>query len=204
MSKKVKLIIAGGLAIVVGFFVVLPNTGSISPSERLTVEITSPSGRTPVTESSIMVTGIVSNTDATVMVDGNEVTLNDDGGFSSEIELEYGTNRITVMAEKEDLRTVNRTLTVPRELQLTIDTPEDNSEYSESRITVAGAVSDTAANVMVAGRDVAIDPETGAWSTQLDLHYPLTVLSVSAQLDGVDPITHLLNINFNAALSSVN
>lgn len=202
MSKKVKLIVFGGLALVIGFFVMTPNFGENTPSERLRVEITAPTSRTPVTEPSIMVTGIVSNNEATVTVDDQEVTLNEDGGFAHEMALAYGTNRITVKAEKEDLRTVDRTLTVPRELQLTIDTPQDNSEYTDSRITVAGAVSDTAANILVAGREVPVDSETGAWSTELDLHYPLTVLNVTANLDGVDAITQLLNINLDSSLSS--
>lgn len=199
MSKNKKIFGVLGVIAVAAYFIISGMSGGSSAAEeRLSLEITTPAGRASVTEASIAVTGIVSNPLATVKINDEVVEVSDEGAFAHNVALDYGSNRISVSADHENMRASNRVLTVPRNMTLVVDNPADNANVSDRRITVSGNVSDTNARVMVAGSEVAVNSDDGAWSTDLDLHYALTIINVTARLDGIDPITHLISVNYGA------
>ncbi|MEX2443316.1 MAG: hypothetical protein WD492_06915 [Alkalispirochaeta sp.] len=197
MSKKGKIIGAVVLGVaLVATLVIRGNNNSSASEERLQLEITSPAGRDAVTEEQLTVTGIVSNPAAEITVNNEVVSVDSEGGFSHEVSLEYGDNRIIVEAAGESFRATQRTLRIPRQMILEIVTPEQDITVSENVISFTGTVSDPTASVMVAGRPVEI-LEDGSWSIDLDLYYPLTVINVTASREGINSITHLLTINFD-------
>ncbi|MFW5694422.1 MAG: hypothetical protein ACOCYB_04590 [Alkalispirochaeta sp.] len=197
MSKKGKIIgaIVIGVALV-ATLVIRGNNNSAVAEERLQLEITSPAGRDAVTDEELVVTGIVSNSAARLTVNDEVVSVDEEGGFSHPIMLEYGDNRIRVQADGEEFRAVQRTLRIPRRMVLTVSAPELDSTVGTNVINFVGTVSDLSATVMVAGRPVEI-AEDGSWSTELNLHYPLTVINVTASREGIDPITQLVTVNFD-------
>jgi len=199
MSKARKYLIIGAIAVVVvGFLVIRANGDKFVADERLQLEITSPASRTSVTDAEITVTGIVSNAVAAVTVDGESVVVSADGSFSRPMALEYGSNRIVVEAAGEGLRPTTRSLIIPREMVLEVLGPVQDSLSSVESITVHGTVSDSEATIMVAGTDVAVAAD-GTWTMQFNLHYPLTVINVTARREGIEPITELVSVNFGPA-----
>lgn len=197
MSKKGKIIgaIVVGVA-VVATLVIRGNSETAVSNERLQLEITSPAGRDSVTEEILTVTGIVSNSEAEIRVNDDVVSVDSEGSFSHEVAMEYGDNRVSVEATGDGFRPTQRTLRLSRKMVLAITAPEPDSTVTDNVITLSGTVSDLNATLMVAGRPVALT-EDGSWSTDLDLHYPLTVVNVTASREGTDPITQLLTINYD-------
>jgi hypothetical protein len=203
MSKKG--IIIGAVVIgvaLVATLVLRGNSEATASDERLQLEITSPAGRDSVTEEMLTVTGIVSNPAATITVNDEVVSVDSDGGFSHPVSMDYGDNRIIVEASGETFRATQRTLRISRQMVLEITSPEPDSTVRENLIRLAGSVSDLGATLMVAGIPVEI-ADDGSWTTELTLHYPLTVINITASRDGIEPITHLLTVNFDPALVSV-
>lgn len=197
MSKKGMIIgaVVVGVALV-ATLVLRGNSETTASDERLQLEITSPAGRDSVTEELLTVTGIVSNPEAEIRVNEDVVSVDSEGSFSHEVVMEYGQNRVTVEAAGEGFRPTQRTLRLSREMVLAITAPDPDSTVGDNVITLSGTVSDLNATLMVAGRPVAL-AEDGSWSTDLNLHYPLTVINVTASREGIDPITQLLTINFD-------
>ena len=68
------------------------------PAPVLSLEITSPEDGDELSESLVTVNGIVSNSEATVTVNGNEAEVAEDGSFSAQVELTEGGNIITAVA----------------------------------------------------------------------------------------------------------
>ena len=77
----------------------------------LSLEITSPGDGATVTESPVMVSGTVSDPEATVRVNDVEVEVGEDGTFSADVELAEGENMITVVATLDE-GTLTKTVTV--------------------------------------------------------------------------------------------
>lgn len=199
MSKKGIIIGAVILGVaLVATLVIRGNSEATVSEERLQLEITSPAGREFVTEELLTVTGIVSNPTAEITVNDESVSVDSDGGFSHEVAMEYGDNRISVEATGEAFRPTERTLRIPRRMVLDVATPAQDSTVSANVLTFSGTISDLGATLMVAGRPVAL-AEDGSWSTDLNLHYPLTVVNVTASREGIDSITQLITVNLDPA-----
>lgn len=178
--------------------------GGPSAAAQLRLEITAPSGRTvTVSVPTQMISGIVSDAAGVVTVNDMQVAVNEDGSFSHDVELAYGTNRIVVAATIEGRdRPITRTINVNRTLNLTLLSPEgieidaDTPVVTgENTIMISGRVSDPQARVLVTGDEVAVD-EDGNFSSLVDLYYTLTTLNVTAMIDAVEtPLTTLVTVH---------
>ena len=161
----------------------------------LALEITSPQSKSEVTTDVITVSGIVSSSQATVTVNGRQVELVEDGAFSTTIELDYGENTIVVSATVEEGgEPITKTVSITRTLALEITSPEDNAEVTESPILVKGTVSDLRATVTVNDREVMV-AEDGAFSTLVELDYVKNAISVSATVDGQQPVIKTVTVS---------
>ncbi|MDO4567523.1 MAG: hypothetical protein Q4B99_01050 [Clostridia bacterium] len=80
---------------------------------ELTLTITSPESGAEITTRIVMVTGTVSSNTATVLVEGQEVTVDETGAFTAAVELSaQGESTITVEASKGGYRTARQTINV--------------------------------------------------------------------------------------------
>lgn len=188
----------GAIVLVVLAASLLAGCGGGQSSQRLRLEITSPSSRTTVTDGVVTVSGIISDPTATVTIDEDELELNAEGAFSRDMDIAYGQNRFVVRAEKEGSSPTTRTITVTRALELVVDSPEKDFVSTSRSVRVNGSVSDPTARVYVTGSEVSVG-EDGRFAVDIDLHYPLTIIPVSAVVDGVDPVTEQLSISYDAS-----
>jgi len=164
------------------------------PAQLLALEITSPQSKSEVTLDVMTVSGIVSPPQATVMVNGQEVELAEDGAFTTTVELDYGENTITVSATVEGQETVTKTVTITRVLALEITSPEDNAEVMLSPIIVSGTVSDPLASVTVNDREVRV-VDDGTFSTPVELDYVKNTIVISAAVEGQEPVTKTVTVS---------
>ena len=172
-----------------------PVTKTVTIVRLLTLELTSPQNNEEVSESQIIVSGIVSDSLVSVTVNDNEVEVAQDGTFSTTVELDYGENTIVVNATAEGEEAVTRTVTITRVLALEITSPEDNTEVTESPILIKGTVSDPLATVTVNDREVEV-AEKGGFSTTVSLDQGDNTISVSAIVDGQEPVTKTVTVRY--------
>jgi hypothetical protein len=170
-------------------------TETVTIVRLLTLELTSPQNNEEVSESQITVSGIVSDPLVSVTVNDNEVEVAQDGTFSTTVELDYGENTIVVSATAEGEEPVTRTVTITRVLALEITSPEDNTEVTESPILIKGTVSDPLATVTVNDREVEV-AEKGGFSTTVSLDQGDNTISVSATVDGQEPVTKTVTVRY--------
>ncbi len=134
--------------------------GNVSASRSATVTVTLPVATAPTLSVSTLADGSYTNlatlnvsgtaTDAdgiqSVTVNGQAVTVNADGTFSTALTLVAGSNTITVLATdatgtaSTDTRSVTYDPTAP---VVTVSAPADNSTTTQSFITVSGTVNET-------------------------------------------------------------
>ena len=172
-----------------------PVTRTVIITRKLTLEITSPQNNAEVTESSIIVSGVVSDAAVVVTVNENQIEISEDGTFSAPVELHYGENTITVNATAEDWEPVTRTVTITRILTLQVVSPQDNAEVTESPIIIKGIVSDPSAVVTVDGLEIEL-ADNGTFSTSLDLDHGENIIVVSATVNGQEPVTKTLAVRY--------
>lgn len=167
--------------------------GSFSRPQRLTIEVTTPSSRGQVTDGEVMVSGVVSDAGATLTIDEERIAISRDGAFSHTVPLAYGSNRISLRAEKEGFTSATRTINMTRALTLTILSPESTIETTEDRVTVSGSVSDPTARVRITGSEASVAAD-GSFSLEVLLHYVETIINVTAQVAETEPVTETLTI----------
>ena len=172
-----------------------PVTRTVMVTRMLTLEIDSPENKSEVTESSITVSGNVSDPTAVVMVNGQEAEVATDGTFSASAELDYGENTITVEATVEGGETETRTVSVIRILTIMVTSPYDQAEVAESPIVVSGFVSDSAALVTVDGQEAEV-AEDGIFSASTKLHSGENIIVVTATVEGQEPVTKALTVDY--------
>ena len=191
--------------LIVSVFAACGNSGSASggsSQERITIEVTSPTSRNAVTEDAIMVTGIVSPRNSTLRINGDAVTVGADGGFQQEVALSFGANRIQIVGELEGARAVTRTINLSRNLVLTVNNPVNNVTVDAASVLVEGTISDPLSSIHVAGTEVSV-ADDGSFSVSLPLFYALTVINVTAEREGVSPITQLITVRRPNATVSI-
>jgi hypothetical protein len=171
----------------------LSGCSGTSSNQRITIEVTTPAARGSVTEGEVTVSGIVSDAEAALRIDDTVVPVAADGSFSHTVALAYGANRISLRAEKEGVNPGTRTLTVNRNLTLTVNSPEAATETNAASITVAGSISDPTARITVTGSDVPVI-EDGTFLVEVPLYYAETVINVTAHVEGTTPVTETLTI----------
>ena len=91
-----------------------PVTETITVSRVLGLEISSPEDGAELTESTVAVNGTVSDPEATVTVNSEEVEVAEDGSFSTQVELTEGENVIeaaAVLGEQEVTDSITVTYT---------------------------------------------------------------------------------------------
>ncbi len=198
--RKYRNVVVIGIVVLAALLLAACGGSNARPAaqERLRIELTSPTIRGAVTEAETTITGVVSQANARVTVNDTAVTLGSDGAFTSTVPLVYGSNRIVIRAEAEGMTAASRTLTVTRNLTLTIDSPTDGSSVSQNRVAVSGRVSDTEAKVTVVGIPVAVQAD-GTFSHDLTLHYPSTIVAISAAVGDITPIQQQLTVAYTGA-----
>ena len=164
------------------------------PNHLLALEITSPQSKSEVTTDVITISGIVSSSQAAVTLNGRQVTVGEDGGFSTTVELDYGENTVVVNATAEGEEPVDKTVTITRVLALEITSPEDNAEVTESPILVSGTVSDPMATVKVNDREITV-ADDGTFSAFVELDYVKNTITVSATVDSQPPVTKTVTVS---------
>jgi hypothetical protein len=168
--------------------------GCTTRSDKLlALEITSPKNKAELTDSSVVVTGIVSPPTASVTINNEKVKVEKDGSFSSTVSLSYGENVITVGATTNGKEMTTKAITVSRILTLKVDSPQDKAEVAESRVIVSGVVSDPTAIVTVNGQAARVGSD-GAFNATVELNYVKNTILVRAQVNGQLPVTRTLDI----------
>lgn len=183
------------LRLLVGFtaLVVLLSGCGIGGNSRLTIEITTPATRGTVTEGEVLVSGVISDPEATVTINDEEIDLSSDGAYNLTVPLAYGQNRIIIRAEKEGSNSAQRSIALTRALILTVEEPADQSEIAGNRVTIRGTISDPTARVTVTGQDIVVAPD-GGFSYDVDLYYLETVLNVTAQVPDTEPVSQFVTV----------
>ncbi|TVR52535.1 MAG: hypothetical protein EA426_18760 [Spirochaetaceae bacterium] len=171
---------------------------STPAQQRMTLQVTAPTVRDAVTENKTTVTGVISEPSAKVFVNDQAVPVAADGSFTHEISLAYGSNRIAVRAEAEGFANASRTITLNRALNLTVSSPTDNLVVNGNQLTVSGTVSDSEATVKVNGINIPLN-NAGSFNQTLMLYYPLTIVNIVAQVEGMSPVTR----NFTVTSSTI-
>ncbi len=118
--------------------------GGEPPSAPLTLEITSPENLTLTNQTTIEVTGTVSDSDATVTVNGVAAAIVSGTFTASNVPLNEGTNVVAATARRgADVETANVTVirdtTAPN---VAIEFPTNGLVLSDTTITVVGSVND--------------------------------------------------------------
>ncbi len=178
---------------ILGILVIIPIlcltlVGCAAPT--LTVDVTSPEDGAELTESLVTVTGIVSDPEATVTVNGIEAAVVEDGSFSAQVELIEGENAIeaiAVLGEQEVSKSITVTYTpAAQPLSLEIISPENGAALIESPVTVSGTVSDSEATVTVNGIEAAV-VEDGTFSAEVELSEGENTIMAIATLGEQEP-----------------
>ncbi len=198
MYMKKRMIAIGSAAVLMLAVLMLAGCGprtSTPSTPRLTLQVTAPASRSTVTEPVVTITGIVSDSAATVTVKDIPVQVGAGGAFTHDLEVPYGSNTVVVRATLEGQSPISRTLTITRNLVLEVFEPADNSTAGSRQVAVNGKVSDSAALVSINGSPVQVN-EDGLFTSLVDLYYVLTTINISTHLEGVAPITKLVAVTY--------
>jgi len=163
-------------------------------SQRMRLEITSPTARGSVTDAEVTIAGVISEPSAAVTVDGVAVDVAGDGSFTRTVPLAYGSNRFPIRAMAAGCIDTCRTVTITRNLTLDGQFPANDITVSQNRTTVTGSVSDPTATVRVQGHLVPVN-EDGAFSHDPTLYYPSTILAITASIADREPISRTVTVS---------
>jgi len=172
-----------------------PVTRTVVVTRTLTLEVDSPQDNSEVTESSIIVSGFVSDPATVVTVNGQPAEVAEDGTFSASTELEYGENTITVVTTVDGREIETRTIHVTRILTVMITSPHNQAEVTENPIAVSGFVSDPTALVTVDGQEAEV-ADDGTFSASTELKSGENIIVVTATVEGQEPVTKALTVNY--------
>ena len=157
-----------------------------SPVPGLTLLVRAPADGTAVPGSAIVVFGLTSP-GASVTVDNRVATVDANGGFRAEAELNPGSNTIKITASDEIGNEESATVRVtslalpPQPFLLLITEPQDQSIVSESNLRLAGRTGPLAI-VSINGISVSVDP-FGTFTTFVTLDSGPNIIDVVATND---------------------
>lgn len=167
----------------------------VLPEPPFTVQITSPEDGAELKNSLVTVTGIVSDAEATVSVNG-VLIANNNGEFSVQVLLMAGQNRITASAtlgesQAQDSITLNYN-PAPAIVPTVVITSPTNGETinGSTPITVTGTVSPLGAVVSVNG--VVVETNNGNFSVLVELvegENTINAVATLGETQGEDSIT---------------
>jgi RHS repeat-associated protein len=197
------------------------NVSSTPPPDTTapTLAITSPTNNFTTTDTTIAVSGTVSDPGtspsgiAQVTVNGTAATINPNGTWSiASVPLNLGPNTITVRATDVAGNVTPQSITVTRQNPpdmtgptLAITSPANNSSTSSQTVTVNGTVSDPApyasgvAQVTVNGTIAALNAAAGTWSAaNIQLQVGANPINVNAVDVAGNVTTRSINVNRTA------
>ncbi len=148
-----------------------------------------------------------------VAINGTEVLLDAQGGFSALLQLVTGSNSISVaVTDTAGQRTVlTRTVVLDATAPgMTVSTPPDGSITTDARITVAGAVTDPGSTVAWSvnnGAPLAADMDRGSFSFSADLAVGMNtieaiVTAVNGRVSRIKRTINSLPTTFSLAVTS--
>jgi flagellar hook assembly protein FlgD len=175
-----------------------PVSRTVMVTRMLTLELDSPEDESEITDSSVTVSGTVSDPTALVTVNGQAAEMAIDGTFSASAELEYGENTITVEATVEGWEPEIRTINVTRILTMVVTSPYNHETVSESSLAVSGFVSDPDALVTVNDQEAEV-AEDNTFSATIELNSGENTITVTATVEGHEPITKELTVTCTPA-----
>ncbi len=121
-------------------------TVTVASSSNFTLAVSALADGSYTNKGTLNVTGTATGATA-LTVNGQAVTMNADGSFSTALTLVAGANTITVVAtdnagaQKTDIRTITYDASAP---VLTVSAPADNSTSTQSFVTLSGTISENA------------------------------------------------------------
>lgn len=145
---------------------------------------------------------------ASVTVNGQAVTVNQDGSFSYALTLTTGANTITTIAtdiagnQQSDVRTVTYDATAP---VLTISAPADNSTTTQSFVAVTGTISESSTvTVSVnSGSPQTASISGGTFSATVNLTPGINTIDITATDPAGNTATAKRTVTFSAPASSL-
>ncbi len=144
-----------------------PPSGTVTDS--LSLEIDSPEHGTEHKVNLLKVKGTVSDPEATVVVNGIEAKVAEDGTYYAYIELAEGENDIEAIAMRrlaKSSETIYITFSPALVVYLDMPRPDWSVDYTKVPLTVTGSVSNPDAMVTVNGSEVVVSPD-GRFSGQV-------------------------------------
>lgn len=155
-----------------------PNTFSFTPRverlkpapPKLTVKITTPSTLITVGRSPIKVQGTVSDSAASVTLNGAPITPAQNGSFAADVSLQEGHNTVIARATGTDGQEVTDSISISLDKTppyLTVESPKDGDVVYVSKIDVSGLVNDIVRGTVSEGQaNVTVNGITAAVSNR--------------------------------------
>jgi nitrogen fixation protein FixH len=150
------------------------------------------------------ISGTVSNPQATVVVNGIEAKVAENGSYYTWLDLGEGKNTITATALKGTARvsqTVTVTFTPPLVVYLDAE-PELGVDYTKTPLAVTGMVNRPEANVTVNGEAITVTPD-GSFTAQALLNEGSSKVEAVATLGGERDEVYILYMVENGILGHV-
>ena len=159
-------------------------TLACNDNSPLSIEINTPEDGAALNTNLVKVKGIISNPKATVLINGQEAQIKDDGSFYTYLELEEGENIIKAVARLGSKSTeASVDVIFTPSLFVILSLPDNiNDPFTGVPITVEGYVFPHEAAVTVKGNPVSVD-EAGFFNTQINLHQGNNIIQAVATLD---------------------
>ena len=166
--------------------------------EPLVLQITSPEDGAELSVNVQKVSGVASDPEATVQINGIEAEVSQDGAFYAYIDLEEGENTIEAKAtwgKYTQIETITVTFSPALAVYLSLEPEEGDVDYRVTPITVTGWVSDAQAIVTVDGNQVQV-AEDGSYSTQVQLNVDTNGIEAAATLNWKeDRMSYLIGLS---------
>jgi len=191
-----KRVSTGAVILAVVFTIILTgcsteSSSSLEPSspkateEILSLQIESPEDGAKLGTNLLKVSGTVSNSGATVLINGRKAKVEKDGSFSAYIELSEGKNTVEtvgILADKKATQAVTVTFDAPLVL-FYLDRPqlEQDVDYTETPLKISGSVSNPGAKVTLDGTQVQVEKD-GSFSASIQLSEGYNNVEVAAVL----------------------
>jgi hypothetical protein len=154
------------------------------------------SADSPTTDATAYIRGWT-DTDATVTVDGDGVSVMPDGTFEAEVALVEGDNVFAVEAMDSVGNTASAEVTIVLDTTapvISIDSPADGATVTEAAVTVSGTVDDAAAMVWVNG--VSAADGDGGFLAVVSLTEGDNVITVVAEDDLGNTATESITVTY--------
>ncbi len=91
-----------------------PVTRTLTITRNLVLDVSSPLDKSSAAEEIVTVSGNISDTAAKVFINGEEISIGEDGSFSSPVKLYYLTTTINITTSLEGVDPITRLVTVTR------------------------------------------------------------------------------------------